>query len=142
MSGDFRRSCERDYTSCGRNNSRGANPDRRTTQNHSRVLKTLPRPAIYVGQYAASSFLFGSVFLGESKNKTHRNNKPCDMRDAMTKQQSCNRHNTTKRGRDNWGSRAIHGLLYFILGGAWPRRVPLESDEVRFCPRPQFSSSQ
>ena len=37
-----------------------------------------------------------------------------------------------------WGSRASHGRMYLILGGASPRRVPLESAEVRFCPRPQF----
>ena len=30
-----------------------------------------------------------------------------------------------------------HGRMYLILGGASPRRVPLESAEVRFCPRPQ-----
>ena len=36
------------YTSRGRDNSRGANPDRHTVQDHSRVLETLPRPAYYV----------------------------------------------------------------------------------------------
>ena len=47
---------DRNYTSRGRNNSRGANPDRRTIQNYSRVLETLPRPAYYVGQTAAAAF--------------------------------------------------------------------------------------
>ena len=46
----------------------------------------------------------------------------------------CNRHNTGIRGRDSWGSRASHGPMYLILGGASPQRVPLASAEATILP--------
>ena len=47
----------------------------------------------------------------------------------------------TTQGRYRWGGRSSHGHMYLVIGGASPRRVPLESAVVRFCPRPQFYQS-
>ena len=104
----------------------------RITAEYSKPSRALRN--MYVGQTAASAFGLAALWKATKNVSEHQTMR---LR-PMTKQQSCNRHNTSIPVRDKWGSRASHGRTYLILGGAPPRRVPLESPGVRFCPGPQF----
>ena len=123
-----------------------------TAQYHSRVLETLPQPAYcYVGQTAAAAFFFKRRFLWNAKRKhigtandaitIYIHVDRAKVKRTATTQQRCNRHSTSIRGRDSWGSRASHGRMHLILGRDPPRRVPLESAEVSFA-RGRNSTSQ
>ena len=144
VSGDPGDRVKRENASRGSNNSRGANPDRRT---RSRQSTRNPPAACVLCWTNCSSSLFEAAFLVESKKNTSEQqamrsqHTSCHVecvQKTATAQQSCSIHNTSIRGRDSWGSRASHGRMYLILRGASPRRVPLESAEVRLCPRLQF----
>ena len=96
-------------------------------------LRTMYVEHTTISVFFTSAFLVESkkIHIGTTNHATSRNDK----------KQSCNRHNTSIQGRNNWVSRAIHGRMYYVLGGASPRRVTFESTQVRACLRPQFYKS-